>query len=128
MALAEVLRAHASAAMDVSDGLVGDLAKLCVASRVTADIEVARVPLSAAASQALANDCNLITPILTGGEDYEILCTVAPANAAAFRAEAATAGVPVTEVGRIVPGDAPPRFLNPEGRALTFLQASYSHF
>jgi thiamine-monophosphate kinase len=128
MALAEVLRAHASAAMDVSDGLVGDLAKLCGASRVTADIEVARVPLSAAASQALASDCNLITQILTGGEDYEILCTVAPDEAAAFRAEAAAAGVPVTAIGRIVPGDAPPRFLNPEGQALTFLQASYSHF
>jgi thiamine-monophosphate kinase len=123
-----VLRTYVSAAMDVSDGLVGDLAKLCGASHVTADIEIARVPLSAAASQALETDCDLITPILTGGEDYEILCTVAPANAAAFRADAATAGVPVTEIGRIASGDAPPRFLNPEGQALTFLQAAYSHF
>jgi thiamine-monophosphate kinase len=128
MALAEVLRAHASAAMDVSDGLVGDLAKLCAASRVTADIEAARVPLSGAASQAIASNCNLITPILTGGEDYEILCTVAPDKTAAFRAEAAKAGVPVAAIGRIVSGDVPPRFLNPEGKPLTFLQASYSHF
>ena len=45
-ALAEAVRAHASAAMDMSDGLAGDLAKLCRASQVAADIEVARVPLS----------------------------------------------------------------------------------
>ena len=55
-ALAEAVRAHATAAMDVSDGLAGDLAKLCRASGVSADIEIARVPLSPAATQALAAD------------------------------------------------------------------------
>jgi thiamine-monophosphate kinase len=127
-ALAEVLRAYANAAMDVSDGLVGDLAKLCGASHVSADIKVARVPRSAAAESALASDCELIKPILTGGEDYEILCAIASGRVAAFHSAAAAAGVPVTEIGRIVEGDAPPRFLNPEGQPLTFLRASYSHF
>ena len=75
-ALAEAVRAHASAAMDVSDGLVGDLAKLCRVSGVSADIEVARVPLSPAAAQALADEPALVEPILTGGEDYEILCAI----------------------------------------------------
>ena len=55
MALAEALRAHASAAMDVSDGLAGDLAKLCRASGVSADIEVARVPLVRPRRTALAS-------------------------------------------------------------------------
>ena len=127
-ALAEALRAHANAAMDVSDGLVGDLGKLCAASNVSADIEVARVPLSDAASGALGSDCELIKPILTGGEDYEILCAIAPDRVAAFQSAAAKAGVSVTEIGRIVEGNAPPRFLNPEGQPLTFLRASYSHF
>ena len=127
-ALAEALRAHANAAMDVSDGLVGDLGKLCAASNVSADIEVARVPLSDAASGALGSDCELIKPILTGGEDYEILCTIAPDRVAAFQTAAAKAGVPVAEIGRIVAGTAPPRFLNPEGNPLTFLRTSYSHF
>ena len=128
VALAEALRAHANAAMDVSDGLVGDLGKLCAVSNVSADIEVARVPLSDAASEALGSDCELIKPILTGGEDYEILCAIAPDRVAAFQSAAAKAGVPVTEIGRIVAGTAPPRFLNPEGNPLTFLRTSYSHF
>lgn len=128
VAVAEALRAHASAAMDVSDGLVGDLTKLCAASNISADIQVAHVPLSDAASAALCSDCELITPILTGGEDYEILCTIAPDRVAAFQSAAAQAGVPVAEIGRIVEGAAPPRFLNPEGQPLTFLHAAYSHF
>ena len=127
-ALAEALRAHASAAMDVSDGLVGDLTKLCAASNVSAEITVARVPLSKAASGALGSDCELIKPILTGGEDYEILCTIAPERGAAFQSAAAKAGVAVAEIGRVIAGTAPPRFLNPEGLPLTFLHKSYSHF
>ena len=91
-ALAEAVRTHASAAMDVSDGLAGDLAKLCRASDVSADIEVARVPLSDAAARALAGDCNLIEPILTGGEDYEILCAVAAGRVAAFTADGRQGG------------------------------------
>src|SRR5215472_1274013 len=71
-ALADALRAHASAAMDVSDGLAGDLAKLCRASGLAAGIEVADVPLSDAARAALSADPTLIERILTGGDDYEI--------------------------------------------------------
>ena len=54
-ALAAAVRAHASAAMDVSDGLAGDLAKLCRVSGVSAEVEVANVPLSAAAQSALSD-------------------------------------------------------------------------
>jgi len=126
--LAEALRAHASAAMDVSDGLVGDLAKLCAASDVSADIEVARVPVSEAGARALEGERNLITPLLTGGEDYEVLSTIPPDRIDAFQSAAAKVGVPVTDIGRIVVGSAPPRFLNPEGQPLEFLHTAYSHF
>lgn len=127
-ALADAVRAHASAAMDVSDGLAGDLAKLCRASNVSADIEVARIPLSDAAARALSVDAGLIEPILTGGEDYEIICAVPPAAVVQFRAAAGKAGVPVTDIGRTVAGDAPPRFLDGAGRPLAFARPGYSHF
>jgi thiamine-monophosphate kinase len=127
-ALAEAVRTHASAAMDVSDGLAADLAKLCRVSDVSADIEVARVPLSGAARQALRADAALIEPILAGGEDYEILCAIPPAKATAFAADATAAGVAVTDIGRIVAGNVPPRFLDAKGEAMRFSRPGYSHF
>ena len=127
-ALAEAIRTHASAAIDVSDGLAADLAKLCRVSSVSADIEVARVPLSGAARQAISADAALIEPVLTGGEDYEILCAVPPAKADAFTDAAAAANVPVADIGRIVAGDAPPRFLDAKGEPVRFERPGYSHF
>jgi len=77
-ALGEALRRHASAAMDVSDGLVGDLAKLCAASGVSGEVEIARVSLSGAAREAVAHTPYLIETVLTGGDDYEVVFTVPP--------------------------------------------------
>jgi thiamine-monophosphate kinase len=127
-ALAEALRLDASAAMDVSDGLVGDLAKLCAASGVTAEVAIDHVPLSDAAKSVLASDSAQIETILTGGDDYEIVCTVAPDKVASFRAAAMDAGVPVTEIGQVVKGKGPPRFLGGDGKPRLFKQASFSHF
>ena len=62
--------------MDVSDGLAGDLAKMCRAARLDAVVDVARVPLSRAARAALAAEPALIETILTGGDDYEVLAAV----------------------------------------------------
>jgi thiamine-monophosphate kinase len=127
-ALAETLRAQASAAIDVSDGLAGDLAKLCGASGVSAEIELARVPLSAAARAALSAEPALMETLLTGGDDYEIVCTHADADGSMFRAGAAAAGVAVTEIGRVVAGDRAPRFIDANGDLKTFARASFSHF
>ena len=127
-AIAEAVRVHATAAMDVSDGLVGDLGKLCAASEVSAEIEVARVPLSEAARAIVASEPSAIERVLTGGDDYEIVCTIPPEKLEAFRAAAEAARVPVTEIGRIVAGRAPPRFLGRDGEAMTFKQGSFSHF
>ena len=87
-ALAEAIRLNATAAMDVSDGLAGDLGKLCGASGVSADIEVARVPLSDAAASVVASEPAAMEKVLTGGDDYEIVCTVPPERLDAFRAAA----------------------------------------
>jgi thiamine-monophosphate kinase len=126
-ALAEAVRTHASSAMDVSDGLAGDLAKLCRVSGVAAEIAVAQVPLSDAAKAAIAAAPAMIEPALTGGDDYEVVCTVPPAKAAGFRAAAQAVHVPVTEIGTIVAGEGA-RFIGADGLALVFEHAAFSHF
>ena len=124
--LAEALRAYASAAMDVSDGLVGDLAKLCRASGLAAAVDVGAVPLSDAARAALSADAKLIERILTGGDDYEIVLTLPVAKFGVLRAAAENTGVPLAKIGQVTSGQGV-RFLR-EGKALSFTQPSYSHF
>jgi thiamine-monophosphate kinase len=126
-ALAEAVRTHASAAMDVSDGLAGDFAKLCRVSKVAATVEASRVPLSEAARAAIAADPAMLDVTLTGGDDFEIVCTVPPAKAESFRAAAAVAQVPVTEIGVIESGEGA-RFLDADGAPMIFQHASFSHF
>jgi thiamine-monophosphate kinase len=127
-ALAEAIRGNASATIDVSDGVAGDLGKLCRASRISAEIDVARVPLSDAARAALAAEPALIESILTGGDDYEIVGTIASDKLASFRMAANATGVPVTEIGRVMAGEAVPRFIAADGRTLELTRVSFSHF
>lgn len=117
--LVPMLRAHAGAAMDVSDGLVGDLAKLCRASGVSAVVETARVPLSHAAREAVGLEPNLLETALTGGDDYEILFT---ADGGAALPES------LTRIGDVVAGAAAPLFLEADGKPAVFGQPSFSHF
>ena len=124
--LADALRAHASAAMDVSDGLAGDLAKLCRASGLAAEVDVDAVPLSDAARAVLSTDAKLIERILTGGDDYEIVLTLPAAKFGALRAAAGNAGVPLAKIGQVISGQGV-RFLR-EGKVLSFARPSYSHF
>jgi thiamine-monophosphate kinase len=128
LTIAEILRAHASAAMDISDGLAGDLGKLCRASAVTADIEVACIPLSEGARTALSAEPALIETIITGGDDYEVLACVPAGKVEALRHEASAAGVVVTEVGAVAAGKGEPRFLGADGAQLVFARPSFSHF
>jgi thiamine-monophosphate kinase len=126
--LAAAVRRCASAAMDISDGLAGDLTKLCRVSGVSAEIEIEKVPLSSAAQAALAAAPKLIETVLTGGDDYEIVCTIPPRQLDQFRELARDAKVPMTVIGRIVAGKTPPRFLDTKGRPRGFAHRSFSHF
>ena len=125
-ALADAVLQHASAAMDVSDGLAGDLAKLCRASGVAAEIDVVRVPLSEAARAALDADPALIEAVLTGGDDYEILLTLPAERLASLRSAAKAAGVAVSDIGRVIAGEGA-RFMR-DGEVLAFARPSFSHF
>jgi thiamine-monophosphate kinase len=127
-AIADIVRRHASAAMDISDGLAGDLAKLCRVSKVSAEIAFDDIPLSPAAKQALRAEPQLRERILSGGDDYEILCTMRPEKVGKFTAQARKAGVRVKAIGRIVAGHKPPRFLAPDGAAIILNATAFSHF
>ncbi|RTL50334.1 MAG: thiamine-phosphate kinase [Bradyrhizobiaceae bacterium] len=127
-ALAQTVRDYASAAMDISDGLAGDLTKLCAASGVSAQVEAIAVPLSAAARRVLESGAAGLETLLAGGDDYELLCTVPEANWAVFCESAQRAGIPVNAIGTIVEGAEPPVFTDREGRKLVLKRLSYSHF
>jgi thiamine-monophosphate kinase len=125
--VAEAVRRYANGAMDVSDGLAGDLGKLLRASGVGAEVEAERVPLSRAARRVLDSDPGALETILTGGDDFEVLATVPPNKLAAFQAAARRARVPVTAIGRVMAGQGA-RFIGFDGEELSFHRASFSHF
>jgi thiamine-monophosphate kinase len=120
--LAPLLRGCARAAMDVSDGLAGDLAKLAKASRVGAQVRIEDVPLSEAAREAIGVEPSLLELALTGGDDYEILFCAAQG--------AAPAGpeTPCARIGEIIAGDGDTRFLDYRKNIVNFNVLSFSHF
>jgi thiamine-monophosphate kinase len=127
-ALATALRDHAHAAMDVSDGLAGDLTKLCAASGVSAAIDAPGIPLSPAAAALLAQGAASLPMLISGGDDYEILCAIPEARFEAFALAAGRAGVAVTSIGTVIAGTAIPSFLDAQGRELALARRSWSHF
>jgi len=127
VALAPVVLGFATASLDISDGLVGDLAHVCRQSGVGAEIAAAAVPLSAGAKAMVAADPSALATVMTGGDDYEVLATVPETRAEAFATAAAEAGVPVTRIGRIIEGGTPPTVLGPDG-PIRFDHASHTHF
>jgi thiamine-monophosphate kinase len=127
-ALAKAVRDHAHAAMDVSDGLAGDLAKLCAASGVSAVIDAASIPLSAAAASLRARGAVGIETLVSGGDDYEILCAIPENRFEAFAQAAGQAGVAVASIGTVIAGPSAPGFLDAQGREIPLKRLSYSHF
>jgi thiamine-monophosphate kinase len=126
--MAEIVRDHASASMDVSDGLAGDLAKLCGVSGVSAVIEMERVPLSGPASELVSRGVVGREMLVAGGDDYEILCTVPEGQVEAFRQAARAASVAVTDIGIVVEAGSAPRFRDALGNEIVLERLSYSHF
>ncbi len=115
----------ATAAMDISDGLLQDLAHLCRASGVGAEVQAAQVPRSAA---ALAAGPAWLPLCMTGGDDYELLLSVPAAAEAALLAEAERAEVPMTRIGRFVEDARHFDVLDASGETMVIPQAGWSHF
>ena len=125
VALGIALRGVATSAIDVSDGLLGDLAHVLRRSRVGAEVCIDDLPLSAdlgAQALALRRVC-----ALAGGDDYELVFTASPSDAQRVAAAAEAARVRVTRVGRIGAGPGL-RLIDGAGRAVDNTYGSFDHF
>jgi thiamine-monophosphate kinase len=104
LGLACALRQHASAAMDLSDGLAKDLGRMAAASRCGARISFCDVPLSPPVRKVIGIEPALAERVIAGGDDYEILLAVPNGKARHFAACAQAAGQTVTRIGRMKKG------------------------
>jgi thiamine-monophosphate kinase len=121
---------QASAMIDVSDGVAGDLSHICEKSRVSARLDAARLPVrpeNRALAQAIHGDEWYFA--LHGGEDYELLMTAAPGRAErlAQRITAET-GTPVTIIGEVLPPEEPAELVLPDGKRVQFEKTGWDHF
>ncbi|MBF0161676.1 MAG: thiamine-phosphate kinase [Magnetococcales bacterium] len=127
LAIALQAAALSRSAIDISDGLIADLRHVCQASRVGAQLFAERVPLSALArSQVAQHGTKLLTRLLTGGEDYELLFTVAATAVAAVMVLAHTAGIPVTDIGLITAGS--DLLVTYQGQPMALENGGWDHF
>jgi len=122
--LGRALRGRASAAMDVSDGLLGDLGKLCAASGVGARIDLDALPISDRLLAAHGREASE-RMVLLGGDDYELLFTLPAAGADRRQAEL-TRDFPVTRIGEIEAGHEV--LCERDGRVIEVTGGGYDHF
>ena len=129
VALGLKLRGLASAAIDISDGLAGDLGHVLQASKVGAVLELAAIPRSEALDRQLAGSARDIALrcLLAGGDDYELCFTTAPSHDPRVAALAAELGLELRRVGTIA---AEPGLIvqDSSGRSLAPLPQAYDHF
>ena len=116
----------ASAAIDVSDGLLADLDHVCEASGVGAQVDLAALPASAALASRFDAEARRAVQA-TGGDDYELCFTAPPAQRDAIAALAGPCATPVTRIGRIVAGERV-RALLPDGSEWMAPRAGHVHF
>ena len=125
VALGLALRGVASAAIDLSDGLVGDLGHVLRASAVGATLRLADIPHGphvAACTEAQRRTC-----LLAGGDDYELLFAAPPSAHARVRDAGTRAGTPVTCIGTL---DAEPglRVVDAAGAPVALTERAFDHF
>lgn len=124
--LGRALQGIASAALDISDGLLADLGHLCRASTVGAEVELDSLPASAALLTAF-DPLRRHVLQATGGDDYELCFTAPVAAADQIKAAAESAGVEVTRIGRTVEGDGV-RAIGADGQQWHAARSGYTHF
>lgn len=123
MALAQQGLAHA--ALDISDGLVGDLGHILAASRVGARLDVDLLPAGPVLARQQRDLRRRFT--VAGGDDYELCFTAPPAQRDAIAAAGLACGTPVTRVGQVEAGQGL-RFADADGHALALDVKGFDHF
>lgn len=123
--LIPILRAYASAAIDISDGLSADLNHICNASKVGTTLDTATIPLHPLLIKYLGNEA--VDLALTGGDDYELCFTVAPEQFAACSAEFAKRNSLCYPIG-VIDKEAGMRIKTRDGQSVNLTPQGYSHF
>jgi thiamine-monophosphate kinase len=126
LALGQGLGGIAHAMVDVSDGLVADLGHICAVSGVAALLEAGCVPLSPAAQAALTGDPGLLSLVLAGGDDYELVFAASPAAEPAIAALARALALPIARIGRIAAGSGV-QVVDETGRVIELAATGYRH-
>lgn len=125
--LGRALIGIANAALDVSDGLIGDLGHIAETSGVRIVVDAARVPLSDACRALWGTSDEAVARAATAGDDYEIAFTAAAAKRDEIIAAARKADTPVTEIGRVEKGTGI-ALLDAKGSAIPLKRGGFTHF
>jgi thiamine-monophosphate kinase len=126
VALGRALVGVASAAIDISDGVVADLGHICARSGVAATVDFERLPCSAA-FMPMRNHALVVWAILSGGDDYELCFTAAASHAAEIEALSGRTGVALTRVGRIAAGSGV-QVTDAKGNLMRVERGGFDHF
>lgn len=121
------LRGLASAAIDVSDGLLADLGHIAAVSKVQISVDLARVPVSKALQRFWGSDQTAMVRAATAGDDYELAFTASPDKRAAVVSAAKRAKTPVSEIGSVRQGKGVV-LLGRDGRPIKVKRAGWEHF
>jgi thiamine-monophosphate kinase len=125
IALGNSLRGHASACIDVSDGLLGDVGKLAQASGCGVELLYQSLPVSEALGEAVGDE-RARELALTGGDDYELCFTVSPANVGKLRQELPPERWGYSPIGTV--REAPGAVVTRDGNVMEFSHSGYDHF
>ncbi|BCL75046.1 thiamine-monophosphate kinase [Jeongeupia sp. HS-3] len=125
LALGERLLGHASAALDVSDGLIGDLGHICECSGLGGDIDWLQVPVDVVISHLPESVRQ--SAALAGGDDYELCFTAAPSEREAIVSLSDSLGLPLSRIGRMRAGQGV-AVLDADGQVLPLARGGFDHF
>ncbi len=124
--LGQALRGLATAAIDVSDGLLADLGHICGLSKVGAVVELAAIPLSPIGAKHVASDAGR-NAIVAGGDDYELCFTAHPNSRESIQDLAKALDVPLTRIGQVKRGRGV-SLHGPDGKPVKIDGRGYDHF